>query len=82
MADVTGINIPSINLKKAEIVVDVLINNPNPVPIPLVDIDYLVESDGRKLVSGLIPDVGTIHAHGFETVKIPITIIYDYIKDT
>lgn len=81
-ADVTGIHIPSINLKKVEIVVDVLISNPNPVPIPLVDIDYLVESDGRKLVSGLIPDAGTIHAHGSETVKIPITIIYDDIKDT
>lgn len=81
-ADVTGIHIPSINLKRAEIVVDVLISNPNPVPIPLVDIDYLVESNGRKLVSGLIPDAGTIHAHGSETLKIPITIIYDDIKDT
>jgi len=81
-ADVSGIHIPSINLKKLEIVVDVLITNPNPVPIPLVDIDYLVESNGRKLVSGLIPDAGTIHAHGSETIKIPITIIYDDIKDT
>lgn len=81
-ADVSGIHIPSINLKKLEIVVDVLITNPNPVPIPLVDIDYLVESNGRKLVSGLIPDAGTIRAHGSETVKIPITIIYDDIKDT
>lgn len=81
-ADVSGIHIPCINLKKLEIVVDVLITNPNPVPIPLVDIDYLVESNGRKLVSGLIPDAGTIHAHGSETIKIPITIIYDDIKDT
>ncbi|XP_057957060.1 uncharacterized protein LOC131150387 isoform X2 [Malania oleifera] len=81
-ADVTGIHIPSINLEKAEIVVDVLIKNPNPVPIPLVDINYLIESDGRKLVSGLIPDAGTIHGHGSETIKIPMTLIYDDIKDT
>ncbi|PON50604.1 Water stress and hypersensitive response domain containing protein [Trema orientale] len=81
-ADVTGIHIPSINLEKADIVVDVLIKNPNPVPIPLVDIDYLIESDGRKLVSGLIPDAGTIHAHGEETVNIPVTLIYDDIKNT
>lgn len=81
-ADVSGLHIPSINLKKADIVVDVLITNPNPIPIPLVDIDYLVESDGRKLISGLIPDAGTIGAHGSETVKIPITLIYDDIKDT
>lgn len=81
-ADVTGIHIPSISLEKADIVVDVLIKNPNPVPIPLVDIDYLIESDGRKLVSGLIPDAGTIHAHGEETVNIPVTLIYDDIKNT
>lgn len=81
-ADVTGIHIPSINLEKAELVVDVLIKNPNPVPIPLIDINYLIESDGRKLVSGLIPDAGTIHAHGEETVKIPVTLIYDDIKNT
>lgn len=81
-ADVTGVHIPSINLDKAELVVDVLITNPNPLPIPLIDINYLIESDGRKLVSGLIPDAGTIHAHGSETVKIPVTLIYDDIKNT
>eukprot|EP00262_Sarcandra_glabra_P014020 TRINITY_DN4002_c0_g2_i1.p1 TRINITY_DN4002_c0_g2~~TRINITY_DN4002_c0_g2_i1.p1 ORF type:complete len:326 (-),score=93.90 TRINITY_DN4002_c0_g2_i1:363-1340(-) len=81
-ADVSGIHIPSINLNKAEIIVDVLVTNPNPIPIPLIDINYLVESDGRKLVSGLIPDAGTIAAHGSETVKIPVLLIYDDIKET
>ncbi|XP_068662584.1 uncharacterized protein [Aristolochia californica] len=81
-ADITGIHIPSINLQKAEIVVDVLVTNPNPIPIPLVDINYLIESEGRKLVSGLIPDAGTIQAHGSETVNLPLTIIYDDIKNT
>lgn len=81
-ADVTGIHIPHINLEKADIVVDILVKNPNPIPIPLIDINYLIESDGRKLVSGLIPDAGTIHAHGSETVKIPVCLIYDDIKNT
>lgn len=81
-ADVTAVHVPKINLKMAEFIVDVLITNPNPVPIPLIDINYLIESDGRKLVSGLIPDAGTIQAHGSETVKIPITLIYDDIKNT
>ncbi|KAH0930800.1 hypothetical protein HID58_016527 [Brassica napus] len=81
-ADVSAIHIPKINLERADIVVDVLVKNPNPVPIPLIDIDYIVESDGRKLVSGLIPDAGTIKAHGEETVKIPLTLIYDDIKST
>nr|ADX98505.1 late embryogenesis-like protein [Salvia miltiorrhiza] len=81
-ADVTEIHIPHISMEKAEIVVDVLVTNPNPVPIPLIDINYLIESDGRKLVSGLIPDAGTIHAHGSETVKLPLCLIYDDIKST
>jgi LEA14-like dessication related protein len=81
-ADVSGIHIPHIGLHRADIIVDVLIKNPNPVPIPLVDIDYLIDSDGRKLVSGLIPDAGTIHAHGEETVKIPISLVFDDIKTT
>ncbi|TYJ38559.1 hypothetical protein E1A91_A05G451100v1 [Gossypium mustelinum] len=79
-ADVAEIHLPCINLEKAEIVVDVIIKNPNPVPIPLVDIDYLIESDGRKLISGLIPDAGTIHAHGEETVKI-LRLKIDLIVD-
>ncbi|XP_038712083.1 uncharacterized protein LOC120006208 [Tripterygium wilfordii] len=81
-ADVSEIHLPYISLEKVDIVVDVLIKNPNPVPVPLIDINYLIESDGRKLVSGLIPDAGTIHAHGEETVKIPVTLIFDDIKST
>ncbi|PWA57741.1 Immunoglobulin-like fold [Artemisia annua] len=81
-ADVSAIHIPKINLKEADIIVDVLVTNPNPVPIPLIDINYLIESDGRKLISGLIPDAGTIHAHGSETVQIPLCLIYDDIKNT
>lgn len=33
-ADVAGVHIPHINHKKADIVVDVLVKNPNPLPIP------------------------------------------------
>eukprot|EP00250_Pteridium_aquilinum_P011035 c19795_g2_i1 orf=296-1348(-) len=81
-AKLSGFHLPKITLERADIVVDILISNPNPVPIPLVDINYLIESEGRKLISGTIPDAGTIHAHGSETVKIPVTLIYKDIKDT
>lgn len=81
-ADVSAIHVPKINLKQADIIIDILVTNPNPVPIPLIDINYLIESDGRKLISGLIPDAGTIHAHGSETVQIPICLIYDDVRNT
>lgn len=45
-ADVTAIHVPSINLDKADIVVDVLITHP--APAPLIDIDCFIESDSRK----------------------------------
>jgi len=81
-ADISGFNIPVLNTKRAEIIIDVLITNPNPIPIPLVDMIYDISSDGRKLCAGTIPDAGTIHAHGKETVKIPLTLIYKDIVDT
>ncbi|RLN33596.1 late embryogenesis abundant proteins-like [Panicum miliaceum] len=50
-ADIIGIHIPHVSLEKIELVADVMITNPNPVPIPLVDIEYSIESEGRKLES-------------------------------
>lgn len=81
-ADITSIQIVLINLKQAEFLVEILVTNPNPIPIPLVDVKYLIESNGRKLVSGLIPNKGNIHSHGSETIQIPLTLIYDDIKNT
>ncbi|GAB4847014.1 hypothetical protein Ancab_026026 [Ancistrocladus abbreviatus] len=81
-AEVAAVHLPFIDLKTAELMVDVLVKNPNPIPIPLVDINYLIESDGRKLVSGLIPDAGTLHAHGSETIKVPLKLVFDDIKST
>nr|XP_043617634.1 desiccation-related protein At2g46140-like [Erigeron canadensis] len=79
-AELAAIHITKINLKQADLVVDVIVTNQNPVPIPLVDIKYLVESNERKLASGLISDARTIHARGSEIIKIPLTIVYDDIK--
>ncbi|KAL2922429.1 Desiccation protectant protein Lea14-like protein [Bienertia sinuspersici] len=82
IAHVTGIHIPHINHQKVEFVVDVLVRNPIAVPIPLMDINYSLESDERKLVSGSIPDTETIRGHSSETVKIPVTLIFDDIRET
>jgi hypothetical protein len=81
-ADISGFHLPVINTQRAEVIIDVLITNPNPIPIPLLDMIYDISSDGRKLCSGTIPDAGTVHAHGSETIKIPLTLIYKDIVDT
>ncbi|CAM6129223.1 unnamed protein product [Calypogeia fissa] len=81
-ADVQTLHVNHLSTEEANLIVDVLITNPNPVPIPLVDINYLVETDGNKLVSGLIPDAGTIHAHGSELIKIPVNINFKEVTET
>lgn len=81
-ADVSAIHITHVDTEKLDLTIDVLITNPNPIPIPLVDINYVIESDGRKLISGLIPDMGTIKPHGSETVPVPLKLIFDDIKST
>ncbi|TQD83664.1 hypothetical protein C1H46_030778 [Malus baccata] len=64
-ADVTAIHIPSINLEKAEIVVDVLIKNPNP---PGSIIPYRVKVD--LIVD--VPVIGRITIPLEKTGEIPI----------
>ncbi|XP_058103460.1 late embryogenesis abundant protein Lea14-A-like [Magnolia sinica] len=81
-AFVTGIRIASIDLKKATLVFDVLVTNPSRFTIPLTDINYLLESDDRKLLSGLIPDSGTISPKGSTTIVIPVTLVYEDILNT
>jgi LEA14-like dessication related protein len=81
-ADVKGIHIPHLSTSEADLVVDVQISNPNPVPIPLCDIEYVIETNGQKLVAGTIPDAGTIHSHGSEIVKIPLHINFKEIIET
>jgi LEA14-like dessication related protein len=80
-AKFTGIHIPFINREKADIVVDVLMKNPSLIPIPLTDINFLIESDERNLISGGL-DAGTIPAYGEVTVKVRSTLIYDDITHT
>lgn len=81
-ADVSAIHITHVDTEKVDLTIDVLITNPNPIPIPLVDINYVIESDGRKLISGLIPDMGTVKPHGSETVPVPLKLIFDDMKST
>eukprot|EP00262_Sarcandra_glabra_P015830 TRINITY_DN4977_c0_g1_i1.p1 TRINITY_DN4977_c0_g1~~TRINITY_DN4977_c0_g1_i1.p1 ORF type:complete len:288 (-),score=26.80 TRINITY_DN4977_c0_g1_i1:425-1288(-) len=76
-ANVTSIYFSSIDLKKAELVVEVLVTNPNSIAIPLTDISYLLDSNEKKIVSGSITDAGTIPANGSETIKVPVTVVYE-----
>ncbi|KAJ4846420.1 hypothetical protein Tsubulata_036677 [Turnera subulata] len=71
-ADVTGIHIPRINLEKADLVVDVLIKNPNPVPIPLIAINYMIESDGRKLIKIFSLEVSFLNYRAGLRITLPL----------
>ncbi|KAG2332163.1 hypothetical protein Bca52824_003343 [Brassica carinata] len=51
-ADVSAIHIPKINLERADIVVDVLVKNPNPIPLTLIYDD--IKSTYNDINPGMI----------------------------
>ncbi|XXG44606.1 hypothetical protein AAC387_Pa01g4361 [Persea americana] len=81
-AYVSSVRISSIDVKKADLVYDVLVVNPSRISFPLADISYSVESDGRKLVSGSITDAGTLQPKASTTIKMPVTFVYEDILST
>lgn len=81
IASVTGIHIPSLSLEKLDLSADVLIKNRSPLSIPLVASDYLVESDGNKLISGEISDVGNIEPRSEKTVTVEVCFIFEEIRN-
>ncbi|RWR81477.1 desiccation-related protein isoform X1 [Cinnamomum micranthum f. kanehirae] len=81
-AYVSAVRISSIDIKKADLVYDVLVVNPSRISFPLADISYSVESDGRKLVSGSITDAGTLLPKASTTIKMPVTFVYEDILST
>ncbi|KAH7856574.1 hypothetical protein Vadar_003036 [Vaccinium darrowii] len=58
-ADVTGIHLPCINLERADVVVDVLVKNPNPIPFLGTKNNYSCHFFTRVLVSSIVASAAT-----------------------
>ncbi|MGI9015331.1 MAG: LEA type 2 family protein [Phycisphaerales bacterium] len=75
-ARVRGVNLQGLTLDGATLGFDVEVTNPYPLPLPLVNLDYNLVSQGRSFFNGAAPLSGTIPAHGSRLVTLPATFAF------
>ena len=73
---VDRVEIRSVALTGAELVVHVKINNPNSVGAMLNRLEYTLDVDGERLVRGQKEDKTTIAANGLSMVALPLSVSY------
>lgn len=56
---------------------DMLVNNPNPVEIPLSDADYTLALSGTKVLDGTVSPKGSLPANGSLPVSVPVKIAWN-----
>ena len=80
-ASLKAVGFENITLKSATLLFDVEIQNPYPVALPLLNMDYALATDGNKLLSGKADLQTTIPANDKRVVSLPATVSYlDLVK--
>jgi len=75
-ASIVGVRLADIGLQAATMVFDVEVTNPYSVPLPLVNLDYGVASEGASFLSGKAAMQGAVPAGGSKTVSLPAKVVY------
>ena len=75
-ANLKGLKLENISLDSASLLFDVEIENPYPVDLPMVNVDYGVTSNANKLFSGKADIEGTVPAKSTKMVSLPAKISY------
>lgn len=75
-ANLKGLRFEDITLQSATLLFDVELENPYPVSLPLLDMDYAVTSGDNKLFSGKADIHTTIPAKDKKVVSLPMRISY------
>ncbi|XP_059311122.1 desiccation protectant protein Lea14 homolog [Lycium ferocissimum] len=57
----------------------VAVKNPYSVPIPIMEIDYVLKSAGRVIASGRIPDPGNIKANDSTMLDVPVKVPHNVL---
>jgi len=80
-ASLKGLSFEDITLKSATLLFDVEVENPYPVALPLLDMDYAVTSGANKLLSGKADIQTTVPANEKKVVSLPAKVSYvDLVK--
>ena len=75
-AQITGVKIQDISVTDATMLLDVKVDNPYTVPLPMSDVDYALSSQGQKFLTGKADVAGTVPAGGSKTLGVPVRISY------
>lgn len=63
----------------------IAVSNPYPAPIPICEVDYSLKSDAREIVSGRMPDPGSLKAKQTTVIEVPLkvphNIVLSLVKD-
>lgn len=73
-AGVDGVRFGSLSLTTVGLLVDVRVNNPYTLELPVVEFDYSLSSSGTPFLSGKAPSQGAIPARGSKVVTVPVQV--------
>ncbi len=75
-ASLEGLKFSDIDLKSATMLFDVKLNNPYDAALPLLNLDYDVQSGENQLFSGKADIQSTIPANESKTISLPVKLNY------
>ncbi|XP_012083300.1 desiccation protectant protein Lea14 homolog isoform X2 [Jatropha curcas] len=84
-ASVTDVDLGSIHRDRIEYKAKVSVTNPYSQPLPVCEVSYTLKSDGRVIVSGNMPDPGSLKASDTTVLTVPLnvphSILVSLVKD-
>ncbi|XP_023540601.1 desiccation protectant protein Lea14 homolog [Cucurbita pepo subsp. pepo] len=84
-ASVTDVDFKRLSRDSVEYLAYVSVSNPYSHAIPICEISYNLKSDGRTVVTGTVPDPGSLKASGSTMVevgvKVPHSVMISLAKD-
>jgi len=73
-AEVVGVRLTDVGLEQVALGFDVRVDNPSPIALPLVQLDYRLAHDDTGFLSGEVALDGTVPSQGSRTVTLPLTV--------
>ncbi|EFJ11064.1 hypothetical protein SELMODRAFT_158994 [Selaginella moellendorffii] len=78
-ADLTWVSVKDVSRSSVVLESDVIITNPYDHDLPVCEISYALFSNNREIVSGKIPDPGSVKANDKTAMKIPAKVPYNVL---
>jgi len=75
-ANLTGVSFGDVSLNQAELLFNVEIKNPYALDLPLLDVDYDLQSAGLPLLNGKADIASAIPAKSSKVVTLPVSFKY------